>query len=173
MGQQPKNFPLDARLGTVLGLLEVVVAYGGRADLAFIARELQMEVDQILPASTAAQLLGILEIHNGEGVVTQLGIKVSKSLAKGKKKILKERLPSIEPFSTAIALAKEKTKGFSIEDLVDRLSKEPALVEYAENVEKLRELVMDWMIYTEILTYNGDTGLFKLKARKVPTNSST
>ncbi|MEM4280859.1 MAG: AAA-associated domain-containing protein [Candidatus Caldarchaeum sp.] len=173
MGQQPKNFPLDARLGTVLGLLELVVAYGGRADLAFIARELQMEVDQILPASTAAEMLGVLEIHNGEGVATQLGIKVSKSLAKGKKKILKEQLPSLEPFSTALSLAKENPKGFSIDDLVNRLSNDPRFVEYAENADKLRELLMDWMIYTELLSYDGNSGLFRLKARKTQSNSST
>lgn len=172
MGQQSKKFPLEARLGTVLGLLELVVAYGGKADLAFIARELQMEVDQILPASTAAELLGILEIHDGEGVATALGIKVSKSLAKGKKKILREQLPSLEPFSTAMGLAKDNPKGFSLEDLVNRLSSQPELVEYAENSEKLKELLMDWMIYTELLSYDGNKGLFKLKARK-SVNSST
>lgn len=172
MGQQSKKFPLEARLGTVLGLLELVVAYGGKADLAFIARELQMEVDQILPASAAAELLGILEIHDGEGVATALGIKVSKSLAKGKKKILREQLPSLEPFSTAMDLAKDNPKGFSLEDLVNRLSSQPELVEYVENSEKLKELLMDWMIYTELLSYDGNKGLFKLKARK-SVNSST
>ncbi|MCS6769058.1 MAG: AAA-associated domain-containing protein [Candidatus Caldarchaeum sp.] len=166
MGQQPKNFPLEARLGTVLGLLELVVAYGGKADLAFIARELQMEVDEILPASTAAEMLGILEIHNGEGVATPLGIKVSKSLSKGKKRILREQVPALEPFNTALTLAKERPKGFSIEDLMNRLSTNPSLVEYAENSDKLRELMMDWMIYTELLSYEGDSGLFKLRARK-------
>ncbi|MEM0441416.1 MAG: AAA-associated domain-containing protein [Candidatus Caldarchaeum sp.] len=166
MGQQPKKFPLDARLGTVLGLLELVVAYGGKADLAFIARELHMEVDQILPASQAAELLGVLEIHDGEGVATALGIKVSKSLAKGKKRILREQLPNIEPFSTALLLAKENPRGFSIDDLVNKLSTSSELVEYAENGEKLRELLMDWMIYTELLSYDGNKGLFKLKARK-------
>lgn len=166
MGQQPKNFPLDARLGTVLGLLELVVAYGGKADLAFIARELQMEVDEILPASTAAEMLGVLEIHDGEGVATQLGIKVSKSLSKGKKRILKEQVPNLEPFSTALSLARENPKGFSIDDLVNRLSNDPNLVQYAEDTEKLRELLMDWMIYTELLSYDGDSGLFRLRARK-------
>ncbi|MEM0442728.1 MAG: AAA-associated domain-containing protein [Candidatus Caldarchaeum sp.] len=166
MGQQPKNFPLDARLGTVLGLLELVVAYGGKADLAFIARELQMEVDEILPASTAAEMLGVLEIHDGEGVATQLGIKVSKSLSKGKKRILKEQVPNLEPFSTALNLARENPKGFSIDDLVNRLSNDPNLVQYAEDTEKLRELLMDWMIYTELLSYDGDSGLFRLRARK-------
>ncbi|MEM1943016.1 MAG: AAA-associated domain-containing protein [Candidatus Caldarchaeum sp.] len=166
MGQQPKNFPLDARLGTVLGLLELVVAYGGRADLAFIARELQMEVDEILPASTAAEMLGVLEIHDGEGVATQLGIKVSKSLSKGKKRILKEQVPHLEPFSTALNLARDMPGGFSIDDLVNRLSSDPNLVQYTEDTEKLRELLMDWMIYTELLSYDGNSGLFKLRARK-------
>lgn len=172
MGQQPRKFPLDARLGTVLGLLELVVAYGGKADLAFIARELQMEVDHILPASTAAEMLGVLEIHDGEGVATPLGIKVSKSLSKGKKKILREQLPHLEPFATALSLAKESKKGFSIDDLVNKLTSAPDLVEYVENSDKLRELLMDWMIYTELLSYDGNTGLFKLKPRKT-ANSST
>ncbi|MEM4715854.1 MAG: AAA-associated domain-containing protein [Candidatus Caldarchaeum sp.] len=166
MGQQPKNFPLDARLGTVLGLLELVVAYGGKADLAFIARELQMEVDEILPASTAAEMLGVLEIHDGEGVATQLGIKVSKSLSKGKKRILKEQVPNLEPFSTALNLARDRPRGFSIDDLVNHLSNDPNLVQYTEDAEKLRELIMDWMIYTELLSYDGNSGLFKLRARK-------
>jgi|FaiFalFF_MnMetaG_3_1042247.scaffolds.fasta_scaffold00687_9 hypothetical protein len=173
MGQQPRNFPLDARLGTVLGLLELVVAYGGRADLAFIARELQMEVDQLLPASEAAELLGILEVHDGEGVATPLGIKVSKSLSKGKKKILKEQLPSLEPFSTALKLAQENPEGFRIEDLVNRLASSQSLVEYSENADKLHELLMDWMIYAELLSYDGDTGVFRLKQRRHAPSSST
>ncbi|MCS6784541.1 MAG: AAA-associated domain-containing protein [Candidatus Caldarchaeum sp.] len=172
MGQHLRKFPLDARLGTVLGLLELVVAYGGKADIAFIARELQMEVDHILPASTAAELLGVLEIHDGEGIATALGIKVSKSLAKGKKKILREQLPSLEPFATALVLARDNPKGFSLEDLLNRLSANPDLVEYSENGEKLRELLMDWMIYTELLSYDGNTGLFKLKARKSVNSSA-
>jgi hypothetical protein len=172
MGQQPLKFPPEARLGTVLGLLEMVVAYGGKADLAFIARELQMEVDQILPASNAAELLGLLEVHDGEGAATQLGIKVSKSLAKGKKKILKEQLPHLEPFRTIIELAKTKPKGFNIEDLINVLANKTELVEYTQEPEKLRELILDWLIYSEILSYDGDKGLFKLRMRKT-TNSST
>jgi len=173
MGQQPRNFPLDARLGTVLGLLEVVVAYGGKADLALIARELQMEVDQILPAASAAQLLGILEIHDGEGAATPLGVKVSKSLAKGKKRILKEQLPSIEPFATILNIARENPQGLTLDDIVNHLSNLPHLVEYAEQQDKLRELVMDWMVYAELLSYDGEKGLFKVKGRKASANSST
>ncbi|MEM4384526.1 MAG: AAA-associated domain-containing protein, partial [Candidatus Caldarchaeum sp.] len=94
------------------------------------------------------------------------------SLAKGKKKILKEQLPHLEPFRTIIELAKTKPKGFNIEDLINVLANKTELVEYTQEPEKLRELILDWLIYSEILSYDGDKGLFKLRMRKT-TNSST
>ena len=172
MGQELKPFPLEARLGTVLGLIELVVAYGGRADLALIARELKAELDDILPASEAAEQLGLLKIEDGEGVVTPLGVRVSRSLAKGKKKILKEQLPLLEPFNTAMKLAKEKPEGFKTEELAAELSANEKLANYVEHIEVLHELLVDWMLYTELLSYDGDSRVFKIRTRKAHHTSS-
>ncbi len=172
MGQEPKPFPLEARLGTVLGLLELVVAYGGKADLALIARELRVELDDILPASEAAEQLGLLKIEDGEGVATPLGVRVSRSLAKGKKKILKEQLPQMEPFTTAMRLAKEKPEGFTTEDLASALSANEKLAGYSERIDTLHELLVDWMLYTELLSYDGDSRLFKTRSRRTYHSSS-
>jgi NitT/TauT family transport system ATP-binding protein len=172
MGQEFKPFPLEARLGTVLGLLELVVAYGGRADLALIARELKAELDDILPASEAAEQLGLLKIEDGEGVATPLGIRVSRSLAKGKKKILKEQLPMLEPFNTAMKLAKEKPEGFTTEELAAALSTNEKLANYVERIDVLHELLVDWMLYTELLSYDGDSRVFKTRTRRAHHTSS-
>lgn len=166
-------FPLEARLGTVLGLLELVVAYGGRADLALIAREFRATLDDILSASKAAEQLGLLNIVDGEGVVTPLGIRVSRSLAKGKKKILREQLPTLEPFATAINLSREKREGFTTEDLAAALAKDERLATYGENMDALHELIVDWMLYTELLNYDGDSRVFTSKTRKPHQPSSS
>ena len=163
---------MEARLGTVLGLIELVVAYGGRADLAQIARELRATLDDILPASEAAEQLGLIKIEDGEGVVTPLGLRISRSLAKGKKKLLKEQLPNLEPFATAIRLSKEKAEGFTAEDVASELSQKIQHHSYIENLESLHELLVDWLLYTELLSYDGDTRQFKPKSRRYQQSSS-
>ncbi|MDJ0270443.1 MAG: AAA-associated domain-containing protein [Aigarchaeota archaeon] len=159
----PKLFPPEARLGMVIGLIEVVAAAGGRAEIAQISRDLQTDIDQILPVVEAAEQLGLITVEDGECIVTPLGQKLSNRRSSGKKQILRKEVAKIEPFATAIKLSRELPEGFTAEEVASYLSEKAGISLYAENVEKLHELLVDWLLYAELLEYNGDSKRFKAR----------
>ena len=70
----PTDTPLpSASVGGMSGLLEILVARGGRDDLPQLAHELTFEVDDLLPLVDAAQLLGLAEVDNADLQVTAEG----------------------------------------------------------------------------------------------------
>jgi len=166
MSQQAPAFPPEARLGMVVGLVEVVVTFGGKADIALISRELQTEVNQLLPPLEASEQLGLLKVEGGDASVTPLGQKLSRSMATGKKKLLREEVVKLEPFSTALRLSRERKDGFTADDLALELSKNEKLGVYAERTQELHELLVDWLLYTELLDYDGGQKRFRARYRK-------
>ena len=70
----PTDTPLpEATVGGMSGLLEILVAHGGREDLPKLAHELTFEVDDLLPLVDAAQVLGLAEVEDADLHVTDDG----------------------------------------------------------------------------------------------------
>ena len=70
----PVDTPLpQASVGGMAGLLEILVAHGGREDLPKLAHELTFEVDDLLPLVDAAQVLGLAEVDDADLQVTDDG----------------------------------------------------------------------------------------------------
>ena len=125
-----------------------------------ISQELQTDVDQILPIVKAAELLGFVKVSDGECEVTEIGAKLTTSRSDIQKQIIKERISRIEPFATALQLAEESPEGFTAEDVAEKLSKKGN--KYCiDNIDELHELLVDWLLYTELLEYDGDSRTFK------------
>src|SRR5579864_5896278 len=61
------------RPGGMAGLLEILVDQGGRTDLHHLADELSLEVDALLPTVDTAALLGLLNVEEGDAVITAEG----------------------------------------------------------------------------------------------------
>jgi NitT/TauT family transport system ATP-binding protein len=55
------------------GLLEILVAQGGREDLPKLVHELTFEVDDLLPLVDAAQVLGLADVDDADLLVTDDG----------------------------------------------------------------------------------------------------
>ncbi|MCV5682475.1 AAA-associated domain-containing protein, partial [Escherichia coli] len=71
---KPKPVMLPhARPGGIAGLLEILLDRDGRDDLYHLADELVMEVDDLLPIVEAAQLLGLVRVHEGDIEITPQG----------------------------------------------------------------------------------------------------
>jgi len=62
-----------ARPGGTAGLLELLLDKGGRDDIYRLADDLAFEIDDLLPIVDAAQLLGFLEIAEGDAAITPAG----------------------------------------------------------------------------------------------------
>ena len=163
MGEQDNSnfFPVDARLEMVLGLVEIVASSKSRIEIARISQDLQTDVDKILPIVEAAEKLGLIKVVDGECEVTEAGLKVLAKRSNDQKQVIKERIVRLEPFATALRLAEEKPEGFTAEDVAERLSRERGGSVYAEDVEKLHQLLVEWLLYAEMLDYDGDNRRFK------------
>ena len=62
-----------ARPGGMAGLLELLLDKGGRDDIYRLADDLAFEIDDLLPIVDAAQLLGFLQIEEGDAAITESG----------------------------------------------------------------------------------------------------
>src|SRR6202044_2201798 len=70
----PIDTPLpQASVGGMAGLLEILVARGGREDLPKLAHDLTFEVDALLPLVDAAQVLGLAAVDDADLLITDEG----------------------------------------------------------------------------------------------------
>ncbi len=112
--------PLNARLMNLLGLLDLLINdFGGKADVHALAKEMDCDLDELLPTLNAAVQLGFVVFKNGDVEVTDDGMKFFKARINERKRILRERLLKIEPFKTAYTLGQKGA--FTIDDLIDEL----------------------------------------------------
>jgi NitT/TauT family transport system ATP-binding protein len=63
----------NARPGGVAGLLELLLDKGGRDDIYRLADDLAFEIDELFPIVDAAQMLGFLNVEEGDAVITPSG----------------------------------------------------------------------------------------------------
>jgi NitT/TauT family transport system ATP-binding protein len=68
-----------ARPGGMAGLLELLLDKGGKDDIYRLADDLAFEIDDLLPIVDAAQLLGFLQIEEGDAAITPSGTEFANS----------------------------------------------------------------------------------------------
>lgn len=144
--------PFDARIADVLGLLDVIInEFGGSGDLYKIAKEMDYDLEDLIPALDAAKYLGFIIVINGDVKVTELGKKFLNSKVSERKKILRQVLTKLEPFKTAYKLGLEKY--FTIDELVGKLDELGYFqVREPKAKEALIMLISEWGVFS---------GLFK------------
>ncbi|HDD40666.1 MAG: hypothetical protein DRN65_00985 [Thaumarchaeota archaeon] len=162
MSSRPRISP-SVTPGMVIGLLDVVSGHGGKTDLARIAIDLQSDVDDLLPVIEVAETLGFLSVENGDVVLTELGEKLVKAMPSEKKLLLRNAILNVEPFATAFKLIKSR-KEFSAEELFEELSKVKELGEEYRDPEQIHHMLLEWLLYTETVRYNGDEKKFQVKS---------
>ena len=146
----------------IMGIVDVIYDYGSKADLARIAINLQSDVDDLLPVVDVAEALGLIKVENGDISLTDLGKKFVKARPSQKKLILREALRKVEPFATVFKLI-ESRKEFTAEDLFEELSNIRELSEEYRNPEEIHHMLLEWLLFTEMVDYNGDEKKFIVK----------
>ncbi len=154
------HFPAEAQLGQVRAFLKVVLALGGRTQVAKVVRELHMDLVMLLPVMEAAEKLQLATIEKGD---VKLLKAAEQLLATGNPDFSQVRpvLQGIEPFKTAFVLQK-----FTAEQIADRLARQGLRWHHedAVNSSVLREILIHWGIPTKILDYDGFTATFTARS---------
>lgn len=145
----------DATVGEVLGLIEVLYSYGGKERISFLAEELKIPMDDLGEVIDMAELFKLMKVKNGIATLTIYGEALCLGTINDKKRILKRKIPTIEPFKTTILLLK---KGYiEKNELFEQLRKKFPIMD----AERFHKLFVGWGTYAEIFKYNSQEQVFK------------
>jgi len=157
----PTARPLPvASVGGLAGLVEIVYARGGRADLPDIAAELSFEIDDLLPLVDAAALLDFLFVAGADLNLTPMGNAFTTADIQDSKKIFAEqarhRAPLVRTIYKALAASAEGNlrSGFFLDLLRRGFSPDDA--------QQQLDTAIDWGRYAELFDYDTDTGQITL-----------
>ncbi len=148
-------------IGTLTGLIEQLHAQGGRRGLDYLAQDLQLEVDELLPLVEAADLLDFAEVVEGDVWLTAEGHRFAEANILEKKEIFRRQ-----------ALARIELVREIVRDLQaapkHRLDEGPLLARLEETfspMEARRQLdtAIDWARYAELFGYDDEKGEFFLE----------
>lgn len=152
----PTARPLPhASVGGLAGLVELVHARGGQADLPDLAAELSFEVDDLLPLVDAAALLDLLFVAGGDlhlmpagTAFTTADIQTSKKVFAGQ---VRDRAPLVRTIVNALTGSSDGT--LRAEFFLDLLRRGFS----AADARQQLDTAIDWGRYAELFDYDTDS----------------
>lgn len=150
-----------ADVGELTGFLERLTALGGREDLFELARDLQLEADELLPLVEAAQLLEFVRVEEGDVVLTETGrtFAIADLLQRKElfRQVVAERVEWIREIVWTLRVAPRHRQA---EDWIIR-----RLEEHFSPAEARRQLetAIEWGRYAELFAYDEHSGILYLE----------
>jgi NitT/TauT family transport system ATP-binding protein len=147
---------------TLAGMIETLAAapYGGKGDLADLARELQMEADELLPLAETLQLMRFAEIVGREIHLTPAAKRYDAADVDARKQIFAQHLIAYVPLAAHIRRV-----------LDDRASHQAPASRFRDELEdfmseayaeETMDAIITWGRYGEIFAYHEDDDRFSL-----------
>ena len=149
----------DANVGEVLGLVEIIYAYGCKAKISFLADELRIQLDHLGPVLEMAEALHLVKIKNGEAELTLYGEALNLGTIDNKKEVLRKQLTKLDPFKTVLSILK-KTGPTTRKELIEKLRRAHGMI--IEDEQRFHKLLLGWGGYAEVVEYNGVKQTFEL-----------
>lgn len=148
----------------MIGLLEVMQDFKGKVDLARVADELMLELDDILPAVNAAKLLHLIQVDSGDLILTEEGKSLLAKNASSRKRMLNKTLTSSGEFRAIIEFIKNEHGG--------EVTKDELLEFIRENMpdvdpEQTFVWIVEWGRYSLLLRYDSDNGKIKVSHKSL------
>jgi NitT/TauT family transport system ATP-binding protein len=151
----PINTPLtDVSPGGLSGLLEILAARGGRDGLAEIADDLSFEIDDLLPLTDAAVMLGLARIDGSDIEITPDGKEFAAADILTSKQLFARHAarhaPLVRTITQALAATEDHTlrTGFFLDILRRGFSPDEARSQL--------DTAIDWGRYAELYDYDSD-----------------
>jgi NitT/TauT family transport system ATP-binding protein len=148
-------------IGDVTGLIELVNAQGGKADLYQIGRELQLEVDDLLPLVEAADMLDLADLREGDLILTAQGRRFAEAGVLEEKKIFRQQVLSRLPIFQELLQALQTTPGHTLPEEYCIGLLDPQMG--SEKAEEQLGIIVDWGRYAELFSYSEDRAIFRLE----------
>jgi NitT/TauT family transport system ATP-binding protein len=158
----PKSSPTE-----LLGLLVLLDSHKGSEDVALLADDLDLEIDEILPSLEYAELLQLVKVADGRASFTDLGRKLVAASIRERKSMLREQLKRTTLFKTLLrALEGAPEHRLSDEQLAQLLAFTPAIADDAV------QHIVNWGRYAELFRYDAKTHELALVRRSSTAKSS-
>ncbi len=144
------------------GMIEAIAAapYNGHADLPELANDLQLEIDDLFPITEALQILGFVELGNGDVFLTEPGKAFFNSDTQARKKIFAEQLIQNVPLAAHIRNVLNERPSHR----APRIRFEPELEDYLieSYADETLDAVIKWGRYAELYSYDDQSEIFSL-----------
>ena len=145
------------------GLIETVAAapYHGKADLPEIARNLQLEVDDLFPVAEMLQNLGFAEVKEGDIRLSADARNFAELDPQPRKTMFAQHLLTSVPLAQHIRHVLDERPGHR----APRVRFEQELEDYLSDsaAEETLDAVIDWGRYGEIFAYDDQAEMFSLE----------
>jgi NitT/TauT family transport system ATP-binding protein len=149
-----------ARPGGIAGLLELLLDKGGRDDIYRLADDLSFEIDDLLPIVDAAQLLGFLQIEEGDAAITPNGTEFANSEILRQKELFRDAAVANVLLLRQIRRALESKSDHTVPEdfFLDMLDEQFS----EEECQRQIETAVTWGRYAELFDYDAGHRRFVL-----------
>ncbi len=150
----------NARIGSIVGLLETLNEQGTRVDIYKLSESLRFELKDLIPITEAGELLGFVKIGNGDIELAELGRKVIDGDENAKKAIFRTQMLANVLLARRVRSELESDPDHSIgrEVVLEFLNSSFS----PEESESQAKTVIDWARYAELFDYDPDRDQFFL-----------
>ncbi len=148
------------------GLLVLLDSHKGDEDVARLADDLDLEIDEILPSLDYAEVLGFVQVDDGRATLTDTGRRLLAGTIRERKAVVREQLRRTTLFRTLMR-ALENSPEHRLTD-----AQLMRLVEFttAPSDEVVQNIV-NWGRYAELFRYDSDDHLVVATRRPSPPRS--
>ena len=168
--ERPYQVLPHVSLEDLSGLVSHIANAGGRSDVYQLARELQLEVDDLLPLIEALAILGLAVTEEGDTMLTDVGRAFAEADVQEEKELFRQQaLANVELVRQIVRELQAAPEHTLREDALLQ-----QLQEHFSEPEARRQLdtAIDWGRYAEVFAYDDGTGeLYLEEEEPAPTAS--
>jgi NitT/TauT family transport system ATP-binding protein len=164
--ERPYQVLPHVALSDLSGLVSHLDDTGGRADLYQLARELQLDTDDLLPLIEALDILGLAYTEEGDAILTDVGKAFAEAEVREEKELFRtQALQNVALIRQIVDdLQASPEHNFPEDRLLEQLQ------QYFSEPEARRQLdtAIDWGRYAELFAYDDDSGELYLEEEEAP-----
>ncbi len=135
----------------MMGLLVLLNSHKGSEDVALLADDLDLEIDEILPSLEYAEVLQLVRVTDGRATFTDLGKRLVQGSIRDRKTIIREQLRRTTLFKTILrALESAPEHCLSDEDLTRIVAFTTA------PGDEVVQNIVNWGRYADLFRYDAD-----------------
>jgi NitT/TauT family transport system ATP-binding protein len=160
--KKPTAIPVlpNARVGSIVGLLETLNEQGTKIDIYKLSESLGFKLNDLMPITEAAELLGFVKIESGDIELSDLGRQVVDGDENDKKAIFRQQMLGNVLLSRRIRSELETTADYRVgrEVILEFLGSSFT----PDESERQVLAIVDWARYAELFDYDPETDQFFL-----------